>query len=145
MLGTRNGEEVAAARGVLHFDGLQAEAMRLAEAARDYLLTAGMHDARHADGDPVRHLATARETTRLVSRIGYCIAWLLARRAALAGEVAVDGESSWRLGGREVCLAEPDPGELGAAALPHRLAELLGRSADLYRRLERLDRALDGC
>ncbi len=148
MAGTRDGERVVApSGGLLHLEGLHGEVMRLAEAARDYLAAAQGGQADVA-GDPGRHLAVACETTRLVSRLGFCLAWLLARRAVqageLAGEAAAASGGSWRLGGREVCLAESSLGPADTAALPCRLAELLERSADLYRRVERLDRALDG-
>ena len=51
---------------------------------------------------------------------------------------ALDG--SWRLGGRDVCLAELPVTNV----LTPPLAHLLERSADLYRRIDRLDRQLDG-
>lgn len=124
---------------VLPMDALYREAVGLAEAARGYLDSGPARDAR----DPAAHLAVARETTRLVSRLGYSLAWLLARQAVQAGEItpedAARGER-WRLGGRSVCLAgDGDP----EGRLPHELAELLGRSDGLYRRLDRLDRQLE--
>ena len=55
---------------------------------------------------PARHRC---ETTRLVSRVGFCLAWLLGRRAVLSGEVAPEtaGDGCWRLGGQDICLTEP--------------------------------------
>lgn len=123
---------------LLHLDALYAEALSLAEAAHAYIATAPVSPSR----DPLHQLVDSCEATRLVSRVGFCLAWLLARRAVQSGEVpAVDAlDGSWRLGGREVCLAElPCP-----ASLPPALARLLERSASLYRRIDRLDRQLDG-
>jgi regulator of CtrA degradation len=146
MADRRAGEQEATEGGhMVPFDALQGEVARLAEAARDYL--AAERDGT-LSGDPVRHLIATCEATRLVSRLGYCIAWLLARRAVQSGEIAHEAAAAvgglGRLGGREACLAEPPPGDGGAAELPSGLAELLERSVVLYRRVERLDRALDG-
>ena len=145
MADRREGEEATAGGHLVLFDALQGEVTRLAEAARDYL-AAERDDT--VSGDPVRHLIATCEATRLVSRLGYCIAWLLARRAVQSGEIAPGAAAAvgglGRLGGREVCLTEPSPGDGGTAELPYGLAELLERSAVLYRRVERLDRALDG-
>jgi regulator of CtrA degradation len=147
MVGTRDGEAGVAATsdGPLHFDALQGEVRRLAEAARDYLAAARI-DGGGAGVDPVRQLAVTCEATRLVSRLGFCLAWLLARRAVQSGELtgeAAASDPSWRLGGRETCLAERTSDPATTAALPRGLAELLERSGDLYRRVERLDRGLD--
>jgi len=148
MADTCYGNEAAAGGRLFNFDALQAEVMRLAEAARDYLAGARIaYGEADAGGDPAGHLAATCETTRLVTRLGFCLAWLLARRAVQSGELAAEtaaGEGQWRLGGREVCLAGPVAGSGDAAALPRGLADLLDHSAELYRRIERLDRGLDG-
>ena len=129
-------EDATAGLRVARVDPLYREALALAEAARDYIGAGALAE----DADAGLRLAVACETTRLVSRVGFCIAWLLGRRAVLSGEVAPEaaGDERWRLGGRDVCLAEPAP----SAALPRALTELLARSDRLYRRIDRLDSQL---
>jgi regulator of CtrA degradation len=123
---------------LLHLDALYNEALGLAEAAHAYIMASPPVGAR----EPLRQLIDSCETTRLVSRVGFCLAWLLARRAVQSGEMpaseALDG--SWRLGGRDICLEELPV----TAVLAPSLARLLERSASLYRRIDRLDRQLDG-
>jgi len=122
---------------VARVDPLYREALVLAEAARDYIGAGALVDD---DADAGLRLAIACETTRLVSRVGFCLAWLLGRRAVLSGEVAPEtaGDGRWRLGGRDVCLTEPTR----PAPLPRALTELLVRSDRLYRRIDRLDSQL---
>jgi regulator of CtrA degradation len=128
-------EDAAAGLRVARVDPLYREALALAEAARDYIGAGALAE----DADAGLRLAVACETTRLVSRVGFCMAWLLGRRAVLSGEVAPEAADGacWRLGGRNICLAEPP-----SAALPRALAELLARSDRLYRRIDRLDSQL---
>jgi regulator of CtrA degradation len=135
--GDANGERPSPVRP-FRFDALHAEALELALAARAYV-AAQAASPPEGDGDVLARLA-ACETTRLVSRVGFCLAWLLARRAAAAGEPEPEGADAegWRLGGREVCLA-------GSAARPGTLPlPLAERSARLYARVDRLDRQLAG-
>ena len=129
-------EDAAAGSRVARVDPLYREALALAEAAHDYMGGGRLDE----DADAGQQLAIACETTRLVSRVGFCLAWLLGRRALLSGEMAPEGagDERWRLGGRDICLVEPPK----AASLPSRLAELLARSDRLYRRIERLDSQL---
>ena len=87
-------------------------------------------------------LHEAAELSRVSARLGYCTAWLLTRRAVQAGELSREEavEPRWRLEGQEVCTRPP----LDAGQLPERLLALSERSLAVYRRVERLDRQLDG-
>ena len=126
-------EDAAAGSRVARVDPLYREALAIAEAARDYIGGGALDE----DANAGLRLAIACETTRLVSRLGFCLAWLLGRRAVLSGEMAPEAadDERWRLGGRDICLVELPQ----VASLPVRLAELLARSDRLYRRIDRLD------
>jgi regulator of CtrA degradation len=111
------------------------EAVGLAVETRDYL-----REARgEAGGTPELAMRWSLEVTRISTRIGECIAWLLARRAVQAGELdAREARAEpWRLGAPAVCLGGDADG------LPTRLRELGARSGELYRRIARLDALLD--
>lgn len=120
-------------------DALYDEALALAYTARDYALAAVCRQEVDASLD---RLIASRELSRVTARLGFCIAWLLTRRAVLAGELtpAQAREESWRLGGQAVCL---DDGEPCPAELPPRLRSLMAASDRLYRRIARLDHLLE--
>jgi regulator of CtrA degradation len=98
--------------------------------------------------EPAAALAFAHETLRLTARLTQIMAWLLAQRAAHAGEIDRDElrEERWRLGARDLCLAPPPE---AASEFPAELQRLLRRSEQLYVRIARLDdlvgRGAGGC
>lgn len=112
------------------------EAQALLRQARDWLAGPGATAARRLE--PGAALAFAHETLRLTARLTQIMAWLLAQRAAHAGEIEREElrEERWRLGARELCLAPPPT---DADALPPALLALMQRSAALYVRIARLD------
>ena len=76
---------------------------------------------------------------RLTSRLTNMMAWLLVQRAVHQGELTREefrDDDSWRLGGAEICLQEP---EVDPELLPPYLYDLLRRSERLYSRIARLD------
>lgn len=115
------------------------EAMSLLIEARNYL--------RYRQSDalrmpPMERLKLTREAFRVTSRLTQVMAWLLLRRAVLAGEIQ-DAEARLperRLAGRDVCLGDAD--DLGDW-MPPGMGGLLDRSRALYERVERLDRMLN--
>ena len=131
----------ATSAGVVAFDRLMAEAIALAEDARVYLIN---KPKPRVDGPTgiVGSLAESAEIGRVTSRVGYCVAWLLARQAVSAGEIGEEEGRSpqWRLTGDEVCGAGDDDLSQSLSPVLRRLAE---RSLNLYQRIERLDRQLD--
>ena len=83
-------------------------------------------------------LAYAGESMRLTTRLMQVASWLLVQRAIMEGEMvpAHAVQDKYRLGAKEVCLADP---MAGTEHLPERLLELLEKSAQLYNRVDRLD------
>ena len=122
-------EQDEAAEGLL--DRMLAEALALAEDARAYLVTSSDDLPEHL------RLIEIREMSRLTSRVGYVVAWLLACRAVAAGEIdpldELDELSD--LGGDALSV---EPTDLDG--LPAGLRALITRSACLHARAERLSR-----
>lgn len=88
-------------------------------------------------------LAYAGESMRLTTRLMQVASWLLVQRSVADGDIAVDevAKDKYRLSAREVCNGrKPEAEEL----LPARLVDLLARSAQLYERIDRLDRTIYG-
>lgn len=124
------------AAGSAFFSRTYDEARRLLVEARNWLRDSGPGAVRELE--PTAALAFAHETLRLTVRLTQSMAWLLAQRAAHAGEISREElrEAAWRLGARELCLAPPPA---AADALPAELKALLEQSEKLYVRLARLD------
>jgi regulator of CtrA degradation len=113
------------------------DVLAIAEQARDYLRCG--RGPRGSTG--LAPLYEAVELSRISARLGYCTAWLLARRAVHTGELSQEEaiQPRWRLEGQEICGREP----VDADQLPPELATLCARSLAVYQRIERLDRQLD--
>lgn len=122
------------------FERLFDETTALLYEARD---DAALRLRAHARANPAVQLIVSCESLRVTARLTQVMAWLLVRKAVLAGELVLQDARAphHRLSGREVCLAErPD----GAIGLPRRLQRLLDRSRELYLRVARLDALKDG-
>jgi len=122
--------------GTAFFGRTYEEAHALLVEARDWLK---LHAGAAARGlEPAVALAFAHETLRLTTRLTQTMAWLLAQRAAHAGEMSREAlrDPAWRLGARGLCLA---PGPAAASGLPAPLRSLMARSEALYVRIARLD------
>ena len=127
---------------VLGADELYREAMGLALSARAYAASLVDTPGRGGAAPAWARLAAAGALALVTSRVAYCLAWLLARRAVAAGELSAEealGEP-WRLGGGEL---PPEVCGGQASELPPELRRLAERSHALFRRVERLDRDLD--
>ncbi|USI72406.1 DUF1465 family protein [Sphingomonas morindae] len=114
-------------------DALYTEAMLLADEARGYFEYEGRLD-RDALA-PRDRIAFSCESLRVTTRLMHVIAWLLGRRAVLAGELeaARASEGEWRLG--LVTNALEDHG----ARLPEGARRIIDASIDLHARAARLD------
>ena len=116
-------------------DSLHVEAMLLADEARAYFDEAGR--AEREALDPFSRVTFSCESLKVTTRLMHIIAWLLTQRAVAAGEIrqrdALD--PSRRLGDAPVT----DP--IVLAGLPERARALIDASADLHRRIARLDLA----
>jgi regulator of CtrA degradation len=117
------------------------EALALTGEARDYLAQYGEEDLRGLPQEVGLHYSL--ETTRLTARLTNVMAWLLAQRAAHEGELSYEElrRDEWRLGGIEVCTAQPG---VDVEQLPPLLADLMRRSDNLFRRIARLDEMVAG-
>ncbi|WP_085901211.1 DUF1465 family protein [Kiloniella majae] len=124
---------------VTYLDSTYQEALSLTKEARDYL--ADRTRNRHPWLKPEDRLQICCESMRLTTRLTQVMAWLLVQRAVLDGEISMDDARNPdnRISGRNVC--EP-PDELPDGADP-RMADLMGRSHQLYMRVTRLDSQLD--
>jgi regulator of CtrA degradation len=128
-----------AAKSVAYFDTTFEEAMALTREARDYLAYQEKVDL--ANLSPVGRMAASCESMRMTARMTQVIAWLLVQKAVHAGDLTREEAKAppFRLSGQEIC---DDDTPLAAEPLPERLADLLGRSHHLYRRVARLDAML---
>ena len=116
-------------------DSLYTEAMLLADEARGYFDAAGRADRYGLT--PLQRVAFSCESLKVTTRLMHVIAWLLTQRAVDAGEMprrdALD--PSRRLGAAPVSDAQ------ALATMPEPAQALIAASADLYRRVARLDAA----
>jgi regulator of CtrA degradation len=118
-------------------DSLYVEAMLLADEARAYFDEIG-RDERDAL-TALSRVAFSCESLKVTTRLMHIIAWLLTQRAVQAGEIA-PGEAlrpSRRLG------EAPETDDAVLAMMPAQAATIMLTSIDLYRRVARLDAALD--
>ena len=118
-------------------DGLYVETMVLADEARSYFDSSGRvsRDAL----DPLDRVVFSCESLKVTTRLMHVIAWLLTQRAIDAGEIAAEMAMlpSRRLGNPVIS------DDAAVAKLPAEAQLLVAASADLYRRVERLDQGLD--
>ncbi len=130
----------AAIQTVTYFDSTFDEALALTREARDYL--AYQEKADLAELSPVGRMAASCESMRMTARMTQVVAWLLVQRAVHAGDLTREEATlpKYRLAGQEIC---DDVEPLAAEPLPERLAELLARSHQMYRRVARLDAMFD--
>lgn len=138
---TRLYPETTTELGAELLNRLLAEAVAVAEDTRAFLVAPRCRRADGRDGD-LDLLVEACALGRVTTRIAYCVAWVMSRKAVLAGEIGADHgrATTCRLDGHAVCLppeGEPEPADPA-------VRELLRRSAALYRRIDRLDALLDG-
>ena len=116
-------------------DALYVEAMVLADDARSYFDDGGRVE-REALA-PMARVTFSCESLKVTTRLMHVIAWLLTQRAVLAGELrARDAlDPSRRLGDAPVTEAAT------LRDLPETARAMIGASADLHRRVARLDAA----
>jgi regulator of CtrA degradation len=117
------------------------EGMSLVEETARYLDGRGRQESR----DLPRKGATlyAGESMRVTTRLMQAASWLLVQRAVHEGEMKAEDAATerYRLGSKEICLGGHGD---GVDLLPTKLQDLLERSDNLYRRIERLDDVLFG-
>ncbi len=114
-------------------DALYTEAMLLADEARAYFDEEGRDDRQSLE--PFARVGFACESLKVTTRIMHIVAWLLTQRAVESGEIrSGDGRRPERRLGH---ANDSDP--LVVEQLPESAQRLIGASADLYARVQRLD------
>lgn len=116
-------------------DVLYVDAMVLADEARSYFDEGGRADRESLP--PLTRVSFSCESLKVTTRLMHVIAWLLTQRAVGAGEMAPRDalDASRRLG------PAPISDVSAVAELPPRAKALIEASAELYRRVGRLDEA----
>nr|WP_119035278.1 DUF1465 family protein [Hephaestia caeni] len=116
-------------------DSLYVEAMLLADEARAYFDEGGRSDREALD--PLARVAFSCESLKVTTRLMHVIAWLLTQRAVAAGELPPRDalHPSRRLGAAPVSDGD------AVSGMPAAAGQLVTASADLYRRVARLDAA----
>ncbi|MDF7774103.1 DUF1465 family protein [Sphingomonas sp. AOB5] len=118
-------------------DSLYVEAMLLADEARAYFDEIGRQDRDSMEA--VSRVAFSCESLKVTTRLMHIIAWLLTQRAVDSGELAPREalSPSRRLG------TAPETEDAVLHMMPEQAQEIMLTSIDLYRRVARLDSALD--
>ena len=107
--------------------------MILADEARAYFDETGRDD--RLTLEPFARVGFACESLKVTTRIMHIVAWLLTQKAVESGEIkSADGRRPERRMGH---ANDSDP--LVISQLPEAAARLIGASADLYSRIQRLD------
>ncbi len=129
---------IAALRPVF-FRGTYDEAFDLLVEARNYVKYAMPMTPAARRGSPADPISLTMETMRLTTRLTQVMAWLMAQRAVLDGEIGekeFSEEACYRLEGQAVCLKRSIE---AMEDLPRGLLDLMERSYRLYSRVQRLD------
>jgi regulator of CtrA degradation len=115
------------------------EGMSLVEETARYLDGRGREESKELPRKAA--LLYAGESMRVTTRLMQAASWLLVQRAVHEGEMEAEQAASdrYRLGSKEICLGGRED---GTDLLPVTLQDLLKRSDNLYRRIERLDEIL---
>ena len=125
-----------AATGPVFYDRMYEDAVKLTIEVRDYF-------SDRAETDRIfltqgQKLTFMRESMRVTTRLAQSVAWIMAQRAVLEGEITSEDarNSKFRLENYRVCLAEDD-GRL--SGLPAEFKVLWWRSQRLFQRVSRLE------
>lgn len=119
-------------------DTLYVDAMVLADEARGYFDETGRLERDLLE--PMARVSFSCESLKVTTRLMHVIAWLLTQRAVDAGELRPKDalDPSRRLG------PAPVSDDAAVAGMPRQARGLIAASAELYRRVARLDAAQAG-
>jgi regulator of CtrA degradation len=134
--GGENGQGHSPFGGSALFQRTYREGMALVEEAATYLDGPGREQAKDLPRSTA--LAYATESMRLTTRLMQVAAWLLVQKAVNEGDMSESealGEK-YELGGSSLAKSRKID---GTEQLPDALKELIVRSENIYRRIERLD------
>lgn len=132
--------QAEAGNQLLFLPGVFNETLSLLFDAHHYFQSRGPDE--QATIDPAKRIYYASEMSRVTLRLTSAMAWLMVRRAVLAGRIEEEeAANAYRLGAAEACTAIA-PEILGA--MPRYLIYLSQRSTNLYARIQRLDHEIYG-
>ena len=127
---------MAMAANSVFFKKTYDEAVELLVETRNYITY--MDPSAGPDLPAIDRLQISAETMRVTARLAQVMAWMLAQKAAAAGEITPLEASgpTFSVPDDPTCLAETETGD---SELPARLVELLSRSRRLYVRVRHLN------
>lgn len=111
------------------------EASELLESAQDYFNQFGSEDME--DLSPVDRLLYTSEMTRISLRLSAIMAWIIIQKAVFSGTITQRRALRYALGHYNICSVNNI--EECTFILPSYVCYLLGQSAKLYERVQRLD------
>lgn len=122
-------------QNIFFMPGVFKEAMTLLTDAREYFTVFGQEDQQRLQ-DQIRPVYLT-EMSRITLRLSSVIAWIMAQRAVVAGQMqAEEACIHYALDFQDVCLIH-DPAHKNT--LPSYMCYLLDRTLELYQRVQRLD------
>jgi regulator of CtrA degradation len=125
---------------VVFFPNIFNQTMDLLLEAQDYFYHYGDLDQSRLENEGEEILYSC-EMSRITMRLSCVMAWLLVRKAVLAGKLSEKvANARYRLDSRDICLSISDETE---EILPSYVNYLLDESYELYERVARLDDMLD--
>lgn len=125
---------MAMAANSVFFKKTYDEAVELLVETRNYITY--LDPAANESLASVERLQISAETMRVTARLAQVMAWMLAQKAAAAGEISAAEASgpAFSVPDDPTCLAETESGDF-----PARLIDLLSRSRRLYVRVRHLN------
>ncbi|HBN22546.1 MAG TPA: hypothetical protein DD412_04850 [Holosporales bacterium] len=123
------------------YDNTYSETLTLLTKAEKFLKSYSLQRAQ--EPNEVRDMRINCEMTRVTARLTQIMAWLLAQKAFLAGEIALEEASSekYMIKSDPFCLANSINGQEEHYPLPMR--ELLVDSLGLYKRIQALSQRMN--
>ncbi len=129
--------EESEAQQLFFMPGLYDETLELLVKARDYFSQYGSRE--HFMGNEIERLVYSSEMSKITLRLTAVMAWVLAKRAVLAGQISEkDAKQSYSLDFEDNVVS---PQEGLESVLPEYVCYLIEQSTTLYQRVLRLDQA----
>lgn len=113
------------------------DTMKLLTEARDYFSACGSHDQSHMN--TMGRMVYSSEMARITLRLSTVMAWVLARKAVIAGQMCqTEAAKNFQLQFKDECLTHTPNLQ---TILPGYVVELLEKTHALYQRVAHLDNA----
>ena len=123
------------------YNNIYSETLTLLTKAEKFLKSYSLQRAQ--EPNEIHDMRINCEMTRVTARLTQVMAWLLAQKAFLAGEILLDEACSekYRVKGDPFCLADSINGQEEHYPLP--MVELLINSLGLYKRIQALSQQMN--